>query len=183
MSKIGNKPIKIPDGVKVNLNDKIVEIIGPKGNLKVNIFDGLAVEVKDGLIYVKRSSDELKKFHGTLRAKINNAIIGVTEGFSKVLEIVGVGYKVEENKTNKTLSFTVGYSHPVIIDIPPGINVNIDSKNNLLTISGIDKELVGQFAARIRMIKPPEVYKGTGIKYQGERILRKAGKAQAGAKK
>lgn len=181
MSKIGNKPIAVPDGVKVEVKDGYVNVSGPNGSLKLKIFDGISVEVKDKMIYVKREKDGVNNFHGTMRAKINNAVIGVVKKFSKVLEIIGVGYRCEKSADNKKLTFTVGYSHPVVIDIPQDLTVDVDPKANTITVSGIDKERVGIFADRIKKIKPPEPYKGSGIKYQNERILRKAGKAQAGA--
>jgi len=177
MSKIGNKPVKIPDGVKVNVLNNVINFEGKMGKLSMNIYEGFAVEVKDGFIYIKRSSDELKAMHGTLRAKIANAVIGVSEGFKKVLEIVGVGFRAQSD--GKTITMQVGFSHPVSVNIPAGVKVDIDSKTqNIITISGVDKELVGNFADKIRKIKPPEPYKGSGIKYQNERIIRKAGKAQ-----
>lgn len=181
MSKIGNKPILISDGVKVEVKDGYVDVSGPHGSLRLKIFEGISVEVKDKTIYVKRERDDVSNFHGTMRAKLNNAVNGVLNRFSKVLEIVGVGYKCEKSPDNKKLTFTVGYSHPVVIDIPQDITVDVDPKANTITVWGIDKEKVGIFADRIRKIKPPEPYKGSGIKYQNEKILRKAGKAQAGA--
>ncbi|MGC8867954.1 MAG: 50S ribosomal protein L6 [Elusimicrobiales bacterium] len=181
MSKIGNKPIIIPDGVKVDLSDGYVVVSGPQGSLKLKVFEGLGVEIKDRIIKVKRNSDEISNFHGTFRAKLNNAVHGVVKKFSKILEIVGVGYRCEKSSDGKKLIFTLGFSHPVIIDIPSEVSVDIDSKTGLITVSGIDKEMVGIFADRIRKIKPPEPYKGSGIRYQNERIIRKAGKAQVGA--
>lgn len=181
MSKIGNKPILIPDGAKVEVKDGYVNISGPCGSLKIKIFDGISVEVKDKIINVKREKEGVNNFHGTMRAKINNAVNGVVKKFSKVLEIVGVGYRCEKSSDGKKLTFTVGYSHPVVIDVPQDITVDIDPKTNTITVSGVDKESVGIFADRVKKIKPPEPYKGSGIKYQNERIIRKAGKAQAGA--
>lgn len=177
MSKIGNKPVKIPDGVKVNVLNNVINFEGKMGKLSMNIYEGFTVEINDGFIYIKRSSDEFKAMHGTLRAKIANAVIGVSEGFKKVLEIVGVGFRAQSD--GKTITMQVGFSHPVSVNIPAGVKVDIDSKTqNIITISGVDKELVGNFADKIRKIKPPEPYKGSGIKYQNERIIRKAGKAQ-----
>jgi len=177
MSKIGNKPVKIPDGVKVNVLNNVINFEGKMGKLSMNIYEGFTVEINDGFIYIKRSSDEFKAMHGTLRAKIANAVIGVSEGFKKVLEIVGVGFRAQSD--GKTITMQVGFSHPVSVNIPAVVKVDIDSKTqNIITISGVDKELVGNFADKIRKIKPPEPYKGSGIKYQNERIIRKAGKAQ-----
>ena len=181
MSKIGNKPIVIPEGVKVEVKDGYVNVSGPHGLLSVKIFDGLSVDVKDGMIFVKKEKKGVDNFHGTMRAKINNAVIGVVKKFSKVLEIVGVGYRCEKTSDGKKLIFSVGYSHQVEVDIPKDITVDVDPKANTVTVSGIDKEKVGIFADRIRKIKPPEPYKGSGIKYQNEKIIRKAGKAQAGS--
>lgn len=180
MSKIGNKPIKIPDGVKINAADRSITIEGKLGKVSLNVFDGIKIEVKDGFVYVRKEKNGIDDFHGTMRAKINNAIVGVSEGFKKVLEIVGVGFRAQSD--GKKITLQLGFSHPVMLDIPSGVKVEIDPKTQAtITISGIDKELVGNFADRIRKLKLPEPYKGSGIKYQNERILRKAGKAQAGA--
>lgn len=182
MSKIGNKPIKIPEGVSVGIEGRTLWAKGKLGELKMELPEGINVDIKDGIIHVKRDSDKYKVMHGTTRSKINNMIKGVSEGFNRVLEVVGVGYRA--SVTGNTLTLQLGFSHPVMVDIPPGLKVNIDPKQqNIITISGIDKEVVGNYAARIKRLRPPEPYKGTGIRYQGEKILRKAGKAAAGAKK
>jgi len=182
MSKIGNKPVKIPDGVKVDISNGVINFEGKMGKLSMNIYEGFTIDIKDGFIYVKRSDDKFKAMHGTLRAKIANALSGVSEGFKKVLEIVGVGFRAQSD--GKVITMQLGFSHPVTVNIPSGLKVEIDPKTqNVITISGIDKELVGSFADKIRKIKPPEPYKGSGIKYQNERIIRKAGKAVAGGKK
>jgi large subunit ribosomal protein L6 len=180
MSKIGNKPIKIPEGVKIALNGKVINFEGKKGKLSLNIFDGIKVEVKDGSVYVTKEKQNTNALHGTMRAKINNSILGVNDGFSKVLEISGVGFRAEDK--GNLISLQLGFSHPVVVDKPKGIDVKIDSKlQNVITISGSDKELVGNFADKIKKLKLPEPYKGSGIKYQNERIIRKSGKAQATA--
>jgi large subunit ribosomal protein L6 len=185
MSKIGNKPIKVPDGVKVSVANNVINFEGKMGKLSMNIYDGFNLEIKDGFIYVRKTNDKLKVMHGTLRAKIANAVLGVSEGFKKVLEIVGVGFRAQTD--GKTITMQLGFSHPTTLNIPSGIKVEVDPKTqNIITVSGVDKELVGNFADKLRKIKPPEPYKGSGIRYQGERIIRKAGKSHVsggGAKK
>lgn len=177
MSKIGNKPVKIEDGVKVNIDGNVINFEGKLGKLSLRIFDVIKVEIRDGYIYLKKEKPDADNLHGTMRAKINNAIIGVSKGFEKVLEISGVGFRAQSD--GKKITLQLGFSHPVEIPIPQGIKVEVDAKTQtVIKVSGIDKELVGNFADRIRNIKPPEPYKGSGIKYQNERILRKAGKAQ-----
>ncbi len=181
MSRIGKKPVSIPEKVKVSVDAGMVLVDGPLGKLTYKLVDGIKVEVKEGKVYVSKAENrnDLSAIFGTTRAKINNMVNGVSKGFSKNLEISGVGFKglMQGNK----LSLTVGFSHPVLVDIPQGIKVNVDAKQPIITVSGTDKELVGNFASKIRKIKVPEPYKGTGIKYQGERIIRKAGKSAAGA--
>ncbi len=181
MSRIGKQPVIIPEKVKASVNGSEVLVEGPLGKLSYRLVDGIKAEVKDGKILISKDPkrNDLSAIYGTSRAKVNNMVEGVTKGFSKNLEINGVGFKgiVQGNK----LSLTVGFSHPVIVDIPNGLKVVSDAKQPILTISGIDKDLVGNFASKVRKIKVPEPYKGTGIKYQGERIIRKAGKSAAGA--
>lgn len=180
MSKIGNKPVKILDGVKVSVSGNLINFEGKQGKMTLTVYEGLSVEVKDGMVFIKREKDGANALHGTLRAKIHNAIIGVSEGFKKVLEINGVGFRAQSD--GKKITMQLGFSHPVSVDIPQGVKIEISGKDqNVLTVSGTDKEIVGNFADKIKKIKPPEPYKGSGIKYQNERILRKAGKAQAGA--
>jgi len=180
MSRIGKKPIDIPDKVNVSVNNGVVVVKGPQGELSYKLADGINVEVKDKKIYVtKANRNDLSAIYGTTRARLNNMVEGVLKGFTKTLEINGVGFKgvVQGN----SISFQVGFSHPVIMDIPKGLKVSVDPKQTILTVSGIDKELVGNWSAKIKKIKPPEPYKGSGIKYQDERIIRKAGKTAAGA--
>ncbi|MEF3279650.1 MAG: 50S ribosomal protein L6 [Elusimicrobiota bacterium] len=180
MSKIGNKPVKIADGVKVNLNGKELHFEGKAGKLSLPVYDGLSVDIKDGLIFVKKEKNDANALHGTMRAKIQNAVLGVSEGFKKTLEISGVGFRAQSD--GKKITMQLGFSHPVSVDIPSGIKVEIAGKEqNIINVYGIDKELVGNFADRIKKLKLPEPYKGSGIKYQNERILRKAGKAAAGS--
>jgi len=181
MSRVGRKIIDVPEKVNVLVNKGVVSVKGPQGELSYKLADGINVEVKDKKIYVTKKADrnDLSAIYGTTRARLNNMVEGVVKGFSKVLEINGVGFKgvVQGN----SISFQVGFSHPVVMDIPKGLKVAVDPKQTILTVSGIDKELVGNWAAKIKRIKPPEPYKGSGIKYQGERIIRKAGKTAAGA--
>jgi large subunit ribosomal protein L6 len=174
MSRIGFKTINIPAGVEVKVDGNLVSVKGPKGQLQEKISDLLEVEIKDGVLEVKRHSDnaEDRSQHGLARTLINNMVIGVTEGFQKRLQLVGVGYKVE--KKGKNLVMNIGYSHPVELPDPEGIETTVDG--NKVIVSGIDKEKVGQYAAQIREKRPPEPYKGKGIKYDYEVIRRKVGK-------
>ncbi len=180
MSRIGRKPLSPPSGVKIEKKGPIITVHGPKGELSAKVPDSIGVEIKEGEIRVSRSSDlkSQKALHGTWRALINNMIKGVTQGFQKKLEIVGVGYKAEVK--GKKIQFALGYSHPILFDPPKGIKVEIPAPTNIV-ISGIDKQLVGQVAAKLRSFRPPEPYKGKGVKYEGEYIRRKAGKAAATA--
>ncbi len=183
MSRIGKKPISIPDGVNVNYDKDTITIEGPKGKLTQKIHPWLKIEVdKEGKqVLVKSSSDEkqFKALHGLIRTLLANNVHGVTNGFSKDLEIIGIGYNAKLQ--GKDLVLQLGFSHPVKVEIPQGIKVEIKSQTNpgRLTIMGIDKQLVGQFTANIRSLRPPEPYKGKGIKYADEIIRRKAGKAVA----
>jgi large subunit ribosomal protein L6 len=183
MSRIGKQPVKIPGDVKVSLNANTLNIEGPKGKLNQTFHPDITVEYdqKDKQILVKRPSDDKfhKSLHGLVRALIANMVLGVTKGFSKNLEIVGLGYNAKVQ--GKDLVLLLGYSHPVTVEIPKGIKVDITNPTNpaKLTISGPDKQGVGQFSAMIRGLKPPEPYKGMGIKYEDEVIRRKAGKAVA----
>ncbi|PIS46610.1 MAG: 50S ribosomal protein L6 [Elusimicrobia bacterium CG08_land_8_20_14_0_20_51_18] len=181
MSRIGRKIIEIPEKVDVSVQNGLVNVKGPKGELTYKLVNGIDVEIKDKKISVTKKADrnDLGAIFGTTRAKINNMVEGVTRGFAKNLEINGVGFKGAVQGAILTLQ--VGFSHPVLVDIPKGLEIKMDPKQTLLTISGVDKDLVGNVASKIKKIKPPEPYKGTGIKYQGERIIRKAGKSAAGA--
>ena len=175
MSRIGSKPVIIPEDVKVNLSPEVVEVSSPKGVLKVDIHPNSKIEISDSKIIVNRKDDTKlsKSVHGLMRSLINNAVIGVTEGFKKELEVVGVGYRasVADNK----LTLKVGFSHDVIMEIPEGLELEV--KKNIISVSGIDKQLVGQMAANIRKVRKPEPYKGKGIKYTDEIVRRKVGKA------
>ncbi len=183
MSRIGRAPITIPAGVTVKLGeDNLVSVKGPKGELSRKINHDMKVTVEGNTITVERPSDDKthRSLHGLSRTLINNMVIGVTEGFSKNLEINGVGYRAQ--KQGKNLNLSLGFSHPVVVEPPEGISFDIPSAN-AITVSGIDKELVGAVAAKIRSFREPEPYKGKGIKYAGEHIRRKEGKAGAKGKK
>jgi large subunit ribosomal protein L6 len=175
MSRVGKKPIKIPAGVQVGVDGSRIKVKGPKGELQREIDSRLSVAVNDGAITVSRAGDEkfFKALHGLYRSLINNMVIGVTQGYEKKLEVVGVGFKAEMK--NKRLTLQIGFSHPVIFVPPPEINLACESPT-MIAVSGTDKELVGQIAAKIRGFRPPEPYKGKGIKYIEEVVRRKAGK-------
>ena len=174
MSRIGIKPITLPAGVEVKIDGNVVSVKGPKGELQETISSLLTVENKDGVVTVSRDGDEAEKRaqHGLARTLINNMVIGVSEGFQKKLQLVGVGYRAE--KKGKTIVMNLGYSHPVEMEDPEGIESVVEG--NKITIKGIDKEAVGQYAAEIREKRGPEPYKGKGIKYVDEVIRRKVGK-------
>ncbi len=177
MSRIGKTPISIPTSVEIAIDGANVEVKGPKGSLNQVLPEGISITHENESLVVHRENDERqsKALHGLTRSLINNMVIGVTEGYSKQLELVGVGYRVQaKGKTN--LEFQLGFSHPVNVSAPDGIEFDVPSPTEL-NISGIDKQIVGQVAADIRALKKPEPYKGKGIRYAGERIIRKAGKA------
>ncbi len=178
MSRIGKKPIPIPAGVTVAVDGSTVRIKGPKGELTRAIRPEISVTVADGLVTLERPSDQKqhRAYHGLTRALMANMVQGVTGGYRKSLDIVGVGYRAE--KKGQNLVLTVGYSHQVIYPQPPGITITTPTPTNIV-IEGIDKEKVGQVAAEIRSVRPPEPYKGKGIRYTGEQVRRKAGKAGA----
>lgn len=178
MSRIGKAPIDIPDKVEVSIDNatNTVTVKGPKGTLSREIRPEISVALEDKQIVVTRKSEDRKSrsLHGLSRTLINNMVLGVSEGFTKNLELVGVGYRaqVQGNKLNMTL----GFSNPVVMDIPDGIEVKVDA-NTKIAIAGFDKQLLGDFTASIRSMRPPEPYKGKGVRYAGERVRRKAGKA------
>jgi len=176
MSRIGRKPIDIPNGVSVSVDGNVVTVKGPKGTLTREVHKDMKVVVDGNVVKVERPSDEKlhRSLHGTTRSVIANMVSGVTEGFSKSLELVGVGYRV--SKSGDKIVLNVGYSHPVEIVPDKGIEFEVPSQTKIV-VKGIDKELVGQTAAKIRAVREPEPYKGKGIKYEDERILRKEGKA------
>ena len=175
MSRIGNRELKVPANVTVEVNDNVVTVKGPKGELSYTFNSDLTVKVEEGSVTIERSNDskKVKEMHGTTNALISNMIEGVSNGFSKGLEIVGVGYSF--NVKGKTLVVKAGYSHPVEVAIPDGIELESVS-NTEIVVKGISKELVGEFAANVRKIRKPEPYKGKGIRYKGEYIRRKEGK-------
>ena len=175
MSRIGNKPITVPSDVQVKIEGQKITVTGPKGTLEREIHRNISVEMQDNLIKVIRKNDEPanRSLHGLTRTLINNMIIGVTTAYSKELQINGVGYRVAKQGNN--LNLTLGYSHPVIFEAPEGITFDVPNPNTII-VNGIDKEAVGQTAAVIRMKRPPEVYRGKGIKYADEVISRKVGK-------
>lgn len=183
MSRIGVKPISVPAGVDVTIaEDNTVTVKGPKGTLTKSYNKDMIIENADGVITVKRPTEDKlhKSLHGLTRTLISNQITGVTDGYSKTLEIVGVGYRAQ--KKGKEVHFNIGYSHPVIVAETDTIKLDVPQPN-LVVVSGTDKQEVGQFAAEIREKRPPEPYKGKGIRYQGEYVIHKEGKAGKGAKK
>ena len=180
MSRIGKNPVPIPSGVQITVDAGTIEVKGSKGSLTQPIPEGISVDVAAEQVTVTRSSDEGKyrALHGLTRALLANAVTGVSEGFTKQLDIVGVGYKAEL-RSAKEIVFSLGYSHQVVYNVPDGIDVDYDGKANRLTVTGIDKQKVGQVAAEIRALRPPDVYKGKGVRYTGEALKMKAGKAGA----
>lgn len=175
MSRIGKLPVELPKGVKVSLTDALLTVVGPKGSLERRIMEGVALEINESAITVNRNDDSNKcrAAHGLTRTLVNNMVVGVTKGFERALEINGVGYRAESK--GEILNLSLGYSHPINYQLPAGIIVEVEKMTKLL-VKGIDKELVGQTAAKIRSFRGPEPYKGKGIKYADETILRKAGK-------
>jgi large subunit ribosomal protein L6 len=177
MSRIGKLPITVPSGVDVAIDDRLVTVKGPKGALSHNVAAPITVEQADGVLEVKRPDDEResRSLHGLTRTLINNMVVGVTDGYSKQLEITGVGYRVLA-KGPTQLEFQLGYSHSITFDAPEGITFTVDGPTRLGVV-GIDKQLVGEVAANIRKLRKPEPYKGKGVRYAGEQIRRKVGKA------
>ncbi len=179
MSKIGSQPINIPESVNVTVTNQHVQVTGPKGALTQDLLPGIQVSQANQQVVVTRADDQqqTKAFHGLIRNLINNMIIGVSQGWSKNLELVGTGYRA--NLQGTQLSLSLGYSHPIIVPAPEGISFKLDGQTKI-TVEGSDKQLVGQVAAQIRAARPPEPYKGKGVRYEGEYIRRKAGKAATG---
>ena len=176
MSRIGNKIIQLPSGVKIQLKPDAVEVQGPKGKMTVAVPRGVTFEQKDGTLVAKRASEEQRALHGLARALVANAVTGVTTGFKRDLDIVGVGYRAEVKGKNVVLA--LGYSHPIQFPIPEGIQIAVDKQTHM-TVSGADKGQVGQVAANLRALRPPDPYKQKGIRITGERLKKKAGKAGA----
>jgi large subunit ribosomal protein L6 len=182
VSRIGRLPVAVPNGVQVNVKGSDVHVTGPKGELKRTFSSLVEIAMENGQVVVTRKSDNAaeRALHGTTRAVIANMVRGVSTGFEVVLEVEGVGYRAEMQ--GKDLTLFVGYSHPVKVPPPAGISFEVDLKTRQIKVSGYDREVVGQTAAEIRRVRPPEPYHGKGIRYAGERIRRKAGKAGKGAK-
>ncbi|MDY3948848.1 MAG: 50S ribosomal protein L6 [Bacilli bacterium] len=178
MSRIGNRELVIPAGVTVTNENNLITVKGPKGELKLVVSEPIVVEIKEDKVYTKRPNDNkaTKQLHGTTNSLIKNMIIGVTEGYSKGLEAVGVGYRFNVN--GKKVAISAGFSHPMEINVPEGLEVKQES-NTEITVSGIDKQRVTEFAANIRKVREPEPYKGKGIRYKGEYVRRKEGKKAA----
>ena len=178
MSRIGKKPIPIPAGVTVKVGPDAVEVQGPKGKLRQALPPGIVFSTEDGAHVAKlqRDDNELRKFHGLARSLVANAVSGVAEGFKKELDIVGVGYRAEVK--GKQVHFALGYSHPIVFDIPSGIEIAIDKQTHL-TVTGVDRQLVGQVAANLRRLRRPDPYKQKGVRYTGEVLKKKVGKTGA----
>lgn len=176
MSRIGNNPVAIPSNVEILIERELITVKGPKGQLELALLPQVKVEIEDNEIVIKRKKEDKfsRSAHGLTRSLINNMVQGVTEGWTKNLELVGVGYRAQGG--GETLTLNVGYSHPVAVKAPFGVTFAV-ADNTKVSVSGIDRALVGQVAANIRAVRPPEVYKGKGIRYTGEYIRRKAGKA------
>jgi large subunit ribosomal protein L6 len=177
MSRIGNAPVPVPSGVEINVSGADITVKGPKGTLEHTMPETISIELEDGTATLSRANDERqsKALHGLTRSLLNNMVIGVSEGFRKDLEIVGVGYRANAKGKNK-LELALGFSHPVTVEAPDGIEFDVPEPTKIGVI-GIDKQVVGQVAAEIRAYRKPEPYKGKGVRYAGERIVRKAGKA------
>lgn len=175
MSRVGNQPIKLPANVTLNVADGVISVSGPKGSLEQKNLPGIKIETADGQIMLSRQTDEpsLRARHGLMRALITNMVNGVSQGFEKKLEVNGVGFRVSAQ--GQQLKFNLGFSHDVIYNVPEDVNVSVDQ--NIITVSGNNKQIVGQVAAEIRALKKPEPYKGKGIKYVDEQIIRKSGKS------
>ena len=175
MSRIGLKPIEIPAGVEIKFTDGLVEVKGPKGNLSQEVGSGFKVNIEEGQLSVERPSETKndKSLHGLYRTLIQNMVVGVTEGYSKQLEIVGTGYRAQ--KQGNKLNLSLGYSHPLVLEDPEGITTEVPSER-VIIVKGIDKQLVGDYTAKIRAYRKPEPYKGKGVKYSDEHIRRKVGK-------
>jgi large subunit ribosomal protein L6 len=182
VSRIGRLPVAVPNGVQVNVQGSDVHVKGPKGEMKRTFSPTVNIELQNGEVVITRKSDHPKEraLHGTTRAVIANMVHGVSSGFTTVLEVEGVGYRAEMQ--GKDLALFVGYSHPVKMEPPAGISFEVDLKTRQIKVNGYDREVVGQTASEIRRVRPPEPYHGKGIRYQGEKIRRKAGKAGKGAK-
>ncbi|HEV2021302.1 MAG TPA: 50S ribosomal protein L6 [Terriglobales bacterium] len=179
MSRIGKKPIPLPAGVKVQVEGNVVAVQGPKGKVETHLPAGVKLEQKDGQVVAVREDDSKAAVHGLVRALVYNAVQGVSQGWSRDLEIVGIGYRAELKGSKRTVVFSLGYSHPIEFPLPSGIEVVVDAKQVKLTLSGVDRQKVGQVAADMRSLRPPDPYKNKGIRYAGERLKKKVGKTGA----
>jgi large subunit ribosomal protein L6 len=178
MSRIGRKPIDLPKGVTVQPEGATLTVKGPKGMLQIPLPQGIQIEKQDGHLVLKRATDDQAALHGLARSLLANAVRGVTQGFEKHLDIVGIGYRAESK--GKAVTFALGYSHPIEFPVPEGIAISVEKQTHLV-VSGADKHLVGHVAAKIRGLRPPDPYKNKGIRYTGERLKKKVGKAAAAA--
>jgi large subunit ribosomal protein L6 len=178
MSRIGRKIISIPKGVSVQADAAALLVKGPKGNLHVPLPHGIQMEKQDGHLVLKRENDDQSALHGLARSLLANAVHGVTEGFQKHLDIVGIGYRAESK--GKSVTFTLGYSHPIDFPVPDGVAISVEKQTHVV-VSGADKQMVGHVAAKIRGLRPPDPYKNKGIRYTGERLKKKVGKAAGAA--
>jgi large subunit ribosomal protein L6 len=178
MSRIGKKPIPLPSSVKYKVEGNTVLVEGPKGKVSALIADGITLKTADGHLHIERSGDDKAAVHGLTRALVSNAVQGVTQGWKKELDIVGIGYRAEL-KGKGTVVFTLGYSHPIEFPLPTGVEVAIDPKQTHVTVSGIDRQKVGQVAADMRSLRKPDPYKNKGVRYSDERLKKKAGKTGA----
>lgn len=177
MSRIGKMPIAVPDGVKVTINGNHVTVSGKNGKLEQRFRPEMSISQDNGILTVERPNDsnQTRAYHGLTRALLNNMVLGVSEGFERRLEVEGVGYRAEMQ--GQSLVLNVGYSHPVVMEPPKDVTYEVESRGKLIIVKGIDKQVVGEICAQIRKVRPPEPYKGKGIRYQGEHVRRKAGKA------
>ncbi len=177
MSRIGRAPISLPKGVTFKQDGRVVTVKGAKGSLTQTFHPNMSIEIEDGVLSVKRATEsrEDRALHGLTRALLNNMVVGVSEGFKKILRIEGVGYRAAVN--GKVLELSVGYSHPVYFDPPADVVFEVEDRSKTIIVKGIDKQVVGEISAQIRKMRPPEPYKGKGIRYDGEYVRRKAGKA------
>ena len=178
MSRIGKKPIPLPSGVKYRVEGNTVLVEGPKGKVSALVADGITLKTADGHLVLERASEDKAALHGLTRALVNNAVHGVTKGWTRELDIVGIGYRAEL-KGKGTVVFTLGYSHQIEVPLPTGIEVAVDAKQTHLTVSGVDRQKVGQVAADMRSLRKPDPYKNKGVRYSDERLKKKAGKTGA----
>jgi large subunit ribosomal protein L6 len=178
MSRVGKKPIPLPKGVKIQIDDQL-HVEGPRGKLNVPIPAGVRIEQKDGYLELVRDSDKFAALHGLTRALASNAVVGVSDGFTRELDIVGTGYRADVK--GKVVTFTLGYSHPIEFILPGGVDLKIDKQTHLV-LSGYDRQVVGHVASQIRLLRPPDPYKNKGVRYTGEVLRKKAGKTGAGGK-